>query len=210
MTDLGDGATFPDLELVDHAGNRRRLDELVGGDPTLVHFHRGWWCPKEQAFLRTLVRLQDEAEVAYTRFVSISVDDPAVSAAFRAGLGARWTFLTGGSDLTWVSLVLLPQGRGVAFDDGAVTGALRRRLSQRWPGACSTLLVDWATFGGALTAGAEEAAVADDPFARLAPRQLLRVPAGSLGAVPAPTGPGVTRYGSGNPWPWDRYAGQVG
>jgi peroxiredoxin len=93
MTDLGDGATFPDLELVDHAGNHRRLDDLVGGDPTLLHFHRGWWCPKEQTFLRALVRLQEEAEVAYTRFVSVSIDEPLVSAAFRAGIGARWTFL---------------------------------------------------------------------------------------------------------------------
>lgn len=94
MTDLGTGTTFPDLELRDHAGVLRRLDDLVGGDPTLVHFFRGWWCPKEQAFLRMLVALQDEAEVAYTRFVSISIDEPTVSAAFRAGLGARWTFLS--------------------------------------------------------------------------------------------------------------------
>lgn len=94
MTDLGDGAVFPDLELEDHAGVTRRLDDLVGGDPTLVHFHRGWWCPKEQAFLRGLARLQDEAEVAYTRFVSVSIDTPLVSAAFRAGIGARWTFLS--------------------------------------------------------------------------------------------------------------------
>ncbi len=93
MTDLGQGATFPDLELHDHAGVLRRLDDLVGGDPTLVHFFRGWWCPKEQAFFRMLVDLQDEAEVAYTRFVSVSIDEPTVSAAFRAGLGARWTFL---------------------------------------------------------------------------------------------------------------------
>ncbi len=93
MTDLADGATFPDLQLADHAGNERRLDDLIGGDPTLVHFHRGWWCPKEQAFLRVLVALQEEVEVAYTRFVSVSVDEPTVSAAFRAGLGARWTFL---------------------------------------------------------------------------------------------------------------------
>ena len=93
MTDLGPGTTFPDLELVDHGGDLRRLDDLVGGDPTLVHFFRGWWCPKEQTFLRMLVALQDEAEVAYTRFVSVSIDEPTVSAAFRAGLGARWTFL---------------------------------------------------------------------------------------------------------------------
>ena len=91
--DLRPGGRFPDLELTDHAGNRRHLAGLVGGDPTFVHFFRGWWCPKEQQFLRQLVRLQDEAEVAYTRFVSVSVDEPVVTSAFRAGLGARWTFL---------------------------------------------------------------------------------------------------------------------
>jgi peroxiredoxin len=91
--DLRPGGTFPDLSLVDHAGNLRRLGDLVGGDPTFVHFYRGWWCPKEQQFLRGLVRLQDEAEIAYTRLVSISVDEPTVASAFRAGLGARWTFL---------------------------------------------------------------------------------------------------------------------
>ena len=84
---------FPDLELPDHNGNRRRLAELAGEDPTVLQFFRGWWCPKEQRFFRRLVALQEEAEVGYARFVSVSVDRPAVSAAFRAGLGARWTFL---------------------------------------------------------------------------------------------------------------------
>ena len=92
-SDLRPGGAFPDLELVDHAGNGRRLSDLVGGDPTFVHFFRGWWCPKEQRFLRNLVALQDEVEIAYARLVSISVDDPVVTSAFRAGLGARWTFL---------------------------------------------------------------------------------------------------------------------
>ena len=92
-SDLRPGGTFPDLELSDHAGNTRTLQRLVGGDPTLVHFFRGWWCPKEQQFLRQLVRLQDEVEVAYTRLISISIDTPTVTSAFRAGLGARWTFL---------------------------------------------------------------------------------------------------------------------
>jgi peroxiredoxin len=40
-----------------------------------------------------LVRLQEELEVAYVRVVSVSVDPPPVAAAFRAGVGARWTFL---------------------------------------------------------------------------------------------------------------------
>lgn len=94
MTVLAPGATLPDLELPDHAGRIRRLSELVDGDPTVVQFLRGWWCPKEQAFLRRLVTLQDEAEVAYSGIVSVSVDAPLVSAAFRAGAGARWTFLS--------------------------------------------------------------------------------------------------------------------
>jgi peroxiredoxin len=91
--DLAPGRRLPDLELLDHAGNPRRLSEVIGGDPTFLHFYRGWWCPKEQAFFRRMIALQDEAEVAYCRIVSVSVDPPAVSAAFRAGLGARWTFL---------------------------------------------------------------------------------------------------------------------
>ena len=90
-----------DLELPDHAGRTRRLSKLVGGDPTIVQFYRGWWCPKEQAFFRRLVALQDEAEVAYSGIVSISVDPPATAAAFRAGLGARWTFLSD-SDRAWL------------------------------------------------------------------------------------------------------------
>jgi peroxiredoxin len=90
---LRPGAAFPDVELTDHAGNRRRLSQLIAGDPTVLQFYRGWWCPKEQAFFRRLTALQDEVEVAYSRIVSVSVDPPEVAAAFRAGLGARWTFL---------------------------------------------------------------------------------------------------------------------
>jgi peroxiredoxin len=87
------GSAAPDLELLDSDGNPRRLSRLVGGDPTLLHFYRGWFCPKERAFFRRLLALQDEAEVAYTRFVSVSVEPPEVTSAFRAGLDARWTFL---------------------------------------------------------------------------------------------------------------------
>lgn len=92
--DLGPGVPFPDLALPDSNGSKRTLSELPGGDPLLLNFYRGFWCPKEQAFFRRLVDFQREAEVAYSRFVSVSVDPPEVTAAFRAGLGARWTFLS--------------------------------------------------------------------------------------------------------------------
>jgi len=85
---------FPDLELLDHTGRLRRLSELAGGDPMALVTSRGWWCPKEQRFLRGLVALQDEFEVAYSRIVVLSVDPPEVQSAFRAGLGARFTFLS--------------------------------------------------------------------------------------------------------------------
>ena len=91
---LTPGAAFPDLALPDHTGRARRLSEIAGGDPVALLFSRGWWCPKEQRHMRELVRLQDEFEVAYSRLVVVSVDPPEVQSAFRAGLGARFLFLS--------------------------------------------------------------------------------------------------------------------
>jgi hypothetical protein len=44
------------------------------------------------------------------------------------------------------------------------------------------------------------------PFARIFPARLLRVEAGLFGRVPPPGGPTIERYGSAQPWPWDRYS----
>jgi peroxiredoxin len=90
--DLSAGGRFPDLDLPDHTGRPRLLSELAGGDPTVLLASRGWWCPKEQRHMRELARVQDEFEVAYSRIVVVSVDRPEVQSAFRAGLGARFTF----------------------------------------------------------------------------------------------------------------------
>jgi hypothetical protein len=118
--------------------------------------------------------------------------------------------VAGGGEATWVSWCRFDGEGSLPFDDGAVSGALRRRLAApAWPEAVSTLLVDWSRIAGAITTATDERAVRADPFARVFPRRILRVPAGTFGPIPAPTGPGITRYGSGNPWPWDRYAGQA-
>jgi len=87
-------ARLIDLELPDHTGRRRTLSDIAAGDPLVVVFSRGWWCPKEQRFMRGLVEFQDELEVAYSRLAVVSVDPPEVQAAFRAGLGARFLFLS--------------------------------------------------------------------------------------------------------------------
>jgi peroxiredoxin len=91
---LQPGRLFPDLELPDHAGNRRRLSEITGNDPLVLHLGHGYFCPKEREFWRMLARLQDRAEVAYTRMVSVTTEPSEIQAAFRAGLDARWTFLS--------------------------------------------------------------------------------------------------------------------
>jgi peroxiredoxin len=106
---LEPGGRFPDLDLPDHTGRPRRLSEVAGGDPVALFSSRGWWCPKEQRYLRRLARVQDEFEVAYARIVVVSVDPPEVQAAFRAGLGARFTFLSD-AERTWLPRLGLLEG----------------------------------------------------------------------------------------------------
>jgi peroxiredoxin len=91
---LSPGDRFLDMELTDHVENQRRLSEVTAGDPMVLTFCRGFWWPKEQQFMRQLVQLQDQAEVACSRIVSVTLDSHEVIRAFRAGVGARWTILS--------------------------------------------------------------------------------------------------------------------
>ena len=107
----------------------------------------------------------------------------------------------------WVSLVRPPDGLRLPFDDVAVQHARRAVLAGPPPDAVSTLLSDASHFEGAITVarGAGVARLADDPFARIFPGRILSVGAGLFGRVPPPCGPTIERYGSAQPWPWDRY-----
>ena len=107
----------------------------------------------------------------------------------------------------WVSLVRPPDGVRLPFDDLAVQGARRAVLSGPPQDAVSTLLSDASHFEGAVTVarGAGVGRLAEDPFARVFPARILSVDAGLFGAVPPPCGPTIERYGSAQPWPWDRY-----
>ena len=100
------GDRFPDFELPDHRKRSRRLsgyakpsplDEKLGFDdgyPLIVVFGRGFFCPRDLEQMRGLVRFQSELAVNYCKLVSVSADPPKVGAAFRAGLGAEWPFLS--------------------------------------------------------------------------------------------------------------------
>lgn len=100
------GNSFPDFELPDQNGKIRKLssstkqseaDRRYGfkdGYPVIVIFSRGFFCPRDQQQFRSLIAFQDELKVNFCQLVSISADEPKVSAAFRAGLGAQWTFFS--------------------------------------------------------------------------------------------------------------------
>jgi peroxiredoxin len=92
--DIVPGATFPDYELTDHAGTRRKLSDLQGGDPMIVVLSRGSFCPKDRRQTEGLSQLHRELEVGYCRMATISTDNLIETNEFRTAADAHWTFLS--------------------------------------------------------------------------------------------------------------------
>src|SRR2546422_1820207 len=92
--DIVAGAVFPDYELTDHAGKRRKLSDLQGPDPMILVLSRGGFCPKDRRQAEGLVQLHHEMEVGYSRLVTISTDNMLLTNEYRDGVGAHWTFLS--------------------------------------------------------------------------------------------------------------------
>src|SRR5215467_8042917 len=105
-TNLQLNAQFPDIALPNHQNELTRLslftqpgllDKRLGfldGYPLILVFFRGFFCPRDQQQMRQLVEFQHELQVNYGKLVAVSAEPPLVQAAFRAGLGAQWTFLS--------------------------------------------------------------------------------------------------------------------
>lgn len=105
-TSLGVGDLFPDAVLPDQRGHDIQLSSLMrpsqvdrhlgfaDGYPLILIFGRGFFCPRDQQQFRGLVQFQQELAVNYCKLATVSADSPLVSAAFRAGLGATWPFLS--------------------------------------------------------------------------------------------------------------------
>src|SRR5262245_37765478 len=92
--DLVPGNPFPDLRLPDTTGRELALSEIARGQPLVLAFVRGWWCPKEQVRVQKLVELQDELQREFGRLAAVTVDEPYVNGAFRAGVGGAFPFLS--------------------------------------------------------------------------------------------------------------------
>ncbi|MDQ6661390.1 MAG: cold shock domain-containing protein [Chloroflexota bacterium] len=97
---------FPDITLPNHQNELIQLsdftkpsllDQRLGfrdGYPLILIFLRGFFCPRDQQQMRQMVEFQHELAVNYGKLVAVSADPPLVQAAFRAGLGAQWIFLS--------------------------------------------------------------------------------------------------------------------
>jgi peroxiredoxin len=92
--DIVPGAVFPDYELTDHSGKRRKLSELQGDDPMVLVLSRGAFCPKDRRQHEGLVQLHREMEVGYCRLVTITTDNLLETNELRTGIGAHWPFLS--------------------------------------------------------------------------------------------------------------------
>src|SRR2546430_16293125 len=115
---------FPDIALPDHQNDRRLLshftkpgllDQYLGfldGYPLILIFFRGFFCPRDQQQMRQLVEFQHELAVNYGKLVAVSADPPLVQTAFRAGLGAQWTFLSDEQRIVIKQLNILDETEG--------------------------------------------------------------------------------------------------
>jgi cold shock CspA family protein/peroxiredoxin len=105
-THLQRGQRFPDLALPDHRGQRVRLSQLTAADefslhlgftegrPLIIVFYRGFFCPRDRLQLSQLTAFYPEIVLSSASLVAISIDPPLVAAAYRAGLGAAFPFLS--------------------------------------------------------------------------------------------------------------------
>ena len=106
-TNLQVGDKFPDFEVPNHQNELSQLSQLtqpslldkklgfLDGYPLILVFYRGFFCPRDQQQMRQFVQFQNQdLAVNYCQLVTLSVDAPLIQAAFRAGLGAQWHFLS--------------------------------------------------------------------------------------------------------------------
>src|SRR5260370_37350115 len=73
--DIVAGAVFPDYDLTDHTGERRKLLELQGPDPMILVLSRGGLCPRDQREAERLVQLYRETVVGDCPLVTISANN---------------------------------------------------------------------------------------------------------------------------------------
>ena len=91
---LTPGGAFPDYELPDHLGIRRRLSDIQESDPMILTLARGGYCPKEHQQHLDLAAFYPKIAVAYTKVATITPDKQRGAQEFHDAVGAQWPFLS--------------------------------------------------------------------------------------------------------------------
>lgn len=90
---LEPGLTFPDFELPDDTGVKRRLSALQGDNAMVLMLGRGEHCPRERQHQFEMVRFSQWQPVAFTEMVTILPNDVHDTNKMRIATGAHWTYL---------------------------------------------------------------------------------------------------------------------
>jgi peroxiredoxin/cold shock CspA family protein len=141
-TNLHENDRFPDIALPNHQNELTQLSHFtksglldtqlgfLDGYPLILVFFRGFFCPRDQQQMQQFVEFQHELRVNYGKLVAVSADPPLAQAAFRAGLGAQWTFLSDEQRTVIKQINILDETEGeYAFRAQPYTFVLRSDLS---------------------------------------------------------------------------------
>jgi peroxiredoxin len=93
LKNLALGDVFPDFELPDENGERRRLSELQGDDMLVLMLGRGEHCPRERQHQREMLKFYEWCSVAFARMVTVLPNDLHDVYKLKISTGAHWTFL---------------------------------------------------------------------------------------------------------------------
>jgi len=95
-TGLDVGTTLRDFELPDENGTKWRLSQLQSSDAMVLQLGRGEHCPRERAYQRELLKLQEILPIAFTSLVTVLPNDLHDTYKMKSSTGAWWTFLSDG------------------------------------------------------------------------------------------------------------------
>ena len=84
----------PDFSLLDQDGQQRTLAELHGGQPLLLFYYRGAFCPTSHKQITDYADIYSRFEPLGAHLVAVSVDDPETSRQFADELKVQFPLLS--------------------------------------------------------------------------------------------------------------------
>lgn len=70
------GETIPDVVLQSTSGNKQTLTDIVAGQPSIILFYRGGWCPYCNRHLSEIETIEDDIIQSGYKIIAVSPDSP--------------------------------------------------------------------------------------------------------------------------------------